>query len=136
MDVSGAICVRQMMVLKDHVLQDGTRISHEDWPNLHRPATRVHPIERHLRLVCSGRFAKPPDAQGLESYRSDCLRTILCRGFEGCMCKIPFMPDLPSLSPHCCSCFQIPVGGAIASEGKGEYMYVSGKVLDLEVSPY
>lgn len=29
---------------------------------------------------------------------------------------------------------QIPAGESIASEGKGEYMYVSGRVLNLDVS--
>lgn len=41
--------------------------------------------------------------------------------------RIMSVPEFPA-------CLQIPVGGAIASEGKGEYMYVSGRVLDLEVS--
>lgn len=112
--------------------QDRHQVPHGCRSDLLADEAGVHPAVRCSRPVRARGLDEPPDEASCDG--SDSSRTVFHRGcgrraYSRCHDKIRLNADEGKPGP------QIPHGGSIASEGKGEYMYCEGRVLDIAGKP-
>src|ERR1700722_4865311 len=97
-------------------------LPHTHGPDVHERPTRVHPPLRRLGRLCARRCAKQPPRYGLDGEQR--FGAVFHRGRTRSCATHPFSIYLfiylfYSVVAH---------GESIASEGKGEYLYIEGTV--------
>ena len=106
------------------------RLPHPHWPGVHPEPQRVWPPFVHTRRLCPrGRAQQPPSRERNGEHN---FRTVLHRGRTR---RSVQSAQLCLSPPHALTAPTVPLGESIASEGKGEYMYVEGRVLDSSGKP-
>lgn len=111
-------------------------VSHSHWPDVHPDPPRVHPpLGRARRVGPRRRTQQPP---GWKSDGEHCPGTVLHRGrtrwFVSTLAYFPRKLVCPRLTSSR-KTHTVPLGESIASEGKGEYLYVEGRVLTSSGEP-